>query len=229
MCIKVDKYSFLVYITNRAVVLTAIIYIKKPMQGTALSKNAFESELGLLIQEESLKRKDSKTEFKKFLSKKIEDSPTCKMFPMCTDQIDSFLQKSAKNHIDLYLKGKNQILKRLLSDREIWECYSYSNDLTLVKQLLKYNLVENIITLKIIHNLCCSENSSIVELGRQQMNNFMMFINNFEDGNWDDLVKEVENGIQKYGFFYWNRCEFAAIVSLYNCYRLVGQFANNQI
>ena len=209
LCIKVDKHAFLVYIINRAVVLTVRNSYHTNMEGEKLGKKMFKFKLHVILYYDSLNRKDSKTEFKKFLCKKIEKSVDCGEFPIeRRDQIDSFLQKTAKKHIDLYSTGKNQKLNRLLSDREIWECYSYSNDLTLVKRLLKYNLVENIITLKMIQNLCCSENSSIVELGRQELNKFIMFINNIKDGNWVSLFKEVEKGIQDGSIFYWDQPEF---------------------
>ena len=59
-----------------------------------------------------------------------------------------------------------------------------------------------------IQNLCCSENSSIVELGRQELNKFIMFINNIKDGNWVSLFKEVEKGIQDRSIFYLDQPEF---------------------
>ena len=167
MCIKVDKYSFLVYITNRAVVLTALPLDYQIMQEIKY-KNLLNCTFRIILEKDRWENdSDLKNRFRKFLCRCIEDRLVQDGLVIIEpDSMDSFLEMSAKEHLNLYFNGKNHKLKKLLNHHDsVMECCSYSDDLKHAEQLFKDGIWNPIIDLRIIQNLFCSHNKKVKLLG----------------------------------------------------------------
>ena len=121
---------------------------------------------------------DLKKKFKKFLCRCIEDRLVQDgLIIIKPNDMDSFLEISAKEHLDLYFNVENHKLKKLLHHSgSVMECCSYSDDLKHAERLFKDGIWDPIINLRIIQNLFCSHNKKVKLLGENILKELINYI-----------------------------------------------------